>query len=639
MRYLKTLYFLFSLLSVFCVHKINAQALNINGDTIFVNREAEIQIVFPTVPKSFNTIPESTQYRIWSTKSGINLIADAENYDPATLVVSEGERSHRFILIFKRDISNKEAKLYYDYSTIKKLDQHIRTTPAIRPISSEKIIVKTEPDKQDNTNGVASTTAVVVDSSLSYYALLGQGDKEIQSQNYQAAALTFNKAHMLRPEDKFPLQRLDEIKIKTTETVKALPQESDNNYKSLTAEAFNYLDQQKYTQAQQAYQRALELRPGDAYVTSQLQTLNTYLIRASYKKPVIREAASKDISTENLTPASKDVAAQFRKDNVVTAPKANVAQVEKNEQTLYTRQLAESNYNNTINTADSLFKAGSYDSAKTAYNKALGIAKKDWPRDQVNKINKIQSDQIAQANADKQKLADQQKIAMQLKQQKFATEERLRSDSIVAAQADVKRKYNIALSKAKASYAKNDLINARTFYEEASDLMPSQQEPQAQLKIINDKLSFVPADTSGIETEYDRGITVADSLVNIKSYEAAITAYRQASEKDPTQSYPWKQIKYLQSELVLIAKKKREDDERRFSDAIVRADKAVVDKKYDDAKSAYSEALSIHADNEYAQRRLAIINYQLEKAKVEKARQDSLNVIPEIPVKKSKRKK
>ena len=40
-----------------------------------------------------------------------------------------------------------------------------------------------------------------IDSSSNYYALLEQGDKDLKLQNYQDAALSFNKAHALRPEE------------------------------------------------------------------------------------------------------------------------------------------------------------------------------------------------------------------------------------------------------------------------------------------------------------------------------------------------------------------------------------------------------------------------------------------------------
>ena len=102
-------------------HSIQGQALNINGDTIFLNTKTEIQLVFPTLPTNFKTVPLNTQYRIWDSPTGINLIAQSENHNPATLLVSEAKRIHHFILIFKKNIRPAELKTFYDYSTEKKI--------------------------------------------------------------------------------------------------------------------------------------------------------------------------------------------------------------------------------------------------------------------------------------------------------------------------------------------------------------------------------------------------------------------------------------------------------------------------------------------------------------------------------------
>ena len=598
MSYPKIISFLFISFIGIYVQSVKAQSLNINGDTIFVNMEAEIQLKFPTPPKNFNTVPDNTQYRIWDTGNGINLIAGSEDYTPATLSVSEAGRNHRFILIFKKEINNNEAKLYYDYSTEKKLAKHIRETAFQRSPESEKVVAKNEPvkdDKKKNKNEIAVEKPV--DSSLNYYALLEQGDKDLKQQNYQDAILSFNKAHTLRPDDKIPLERLEEIKTKLSEKEKSTQEENDKKYLAITTEAKNDLDQKKYAEAQEAYKRALVVKPGDTFATQQLQVLSNFLTKTNAQK---EKQKNKDTIKTNIAQAERELAIK--------------------------KLTEENNYDTAVKSADNFFKAGDYDNAKIGYNKALGFIKKDYPKNQINKINKILNDQVAQANADKQKLAQQTKIASELK---------LKNDSILTA-AEIRKRYNLTIALGRSSYIKNDLLNAKAFYEEAMNLQPSQQEPKNQLKIINKKLEVAARD-SEINNNYERSITLADSQVIAKAYESAIANYKQASIIKPLESYPRKQLKYVQSEIVLNEKKKKEEEERRFSDVLTRADKAVTDKKYDDAKSAYTEALTIHPNNEYAKRRLEIISYQLEKENAEKLSQDTIKVA--VPVKKSKRKK
>lgn len=105
---------------VIYIPHVKAQELNITGDTIFVNAEAEIQIQFPKIPNSFNTVPTNAEYSLRSEKTSVLITGKIENSKRASLLVSEGGRNHQFILVFKKDIDySNNSELFYDYSTEK----------------------------------------------------------------------------------------------------------------------------------------------------------------------------------------------------------------------------------------------------------------------------------------------------------------------------------------------------------------------------------------------------------------------------------------------------------------------------------------------------------------------------------------
>jgi hypothetical protein len=590
MSHNKLIFFLLIFLFGIYNHSIQGQALNINGDTIFLNTKTEIQLVFPTLPTNFKTVPLNTQYRIWDSPTGINLIAQSENHNPATLLVSEAKRIHHFILIFKKNIRPAELKTFYDYSTEKKLAQHISET-ALKSIASIKPGKKNQ-EKQ-------TVAAVAVDSSLNYNALLEQGDKNLALKNYQEAKLNFDKAHVLRPGEITPLLRLEVVKIKLEEIEKSAKQENDKKYVLLTEEAKNKIEQKKYTEARNIYNMVLTMKPGDAYVTQQLQTINSLVAGES---------------------------AETKKQKIDAIDKEKVVQGQKE---VSNKQLTtQNNYDTTVALADSFFNAGDYENAKREYSRALKFSNKDWPKSQINKIDKIIKEQTAQANADKQKAAQKQKVI---------SEPVIKADTIISP-AEIKKKYNTALAMAKSSYIKNDLLAAKAFYEEAINLQTTQQGPKNQLQIINRRLEDSARETE-LNNNYERAIALGDSMVIAKAYDSAIASYKKAALLKPLESYPWKQVKYIQSELVYNEKRKKEEKEQQYNTALMKADNAVKDKKYDDAKSSYEKALSLHPENEYAKRRLEIVSYQLqlEKARIEKLSQDSVREV--VPVKKSKRKK
>ncbi|MEO6328784.1 MAG: hypothetical protein ABIO55_07625 [Ginsengibacter sp.] len=826
----------------------NAQSLNITGDTIFVNAEAEIQVNFPTLPKSFSTLPNNAPYSLKSLGTGVNIIAKSENTKPATLLVSEGGRNHHFVVVFKKDINyNNDAELVYDYSTVKKLEQHIREIEARKVAGSKKTVVKLRPVEvaDDGIKG-NEIIAAPVDNSANYYALLEQGDKEFKQQNYGAAKSTFDKAHILRPDDVIPLQRLDEIKMKLGENETSTQQENYKNYVTVTGEAKVYLDQKKYKAAQDAYKQALSMKPGDLYATHQLEIIakllleengqqeaqklktlyNEYIAqgekafnqnqytnaRIAYEQALsirpndglatgrlklIDEKEKRQTENEELennyntaiqsadklfqagdfnnakteyNKANSVIKRSWPQDQIKRIDKILIEQIaheniekQKRAQRLDAERqekeklALEISYDAAIQSADKYFKAGDYENAKIEYNKALDFIKKDWPADQINTISKIIADQIAQeniqrqerlkqdlenkynaamltadkyfqagdyanakveynramsiipkplpqtqikkineiiaaqvaqANAEKLRLAEEAVMsakytpliksaeiefdksnyikakrlyteAFNLKPSeedpkerlliietilnKIAADKKAKEDSIALAK-ETNRKYSIALLKGRSNYQKDDLLNAKISYEEATNLKPSEEEPRNQLKIINYKLEDIAREIE-MNNNYESNIVLADSQLIAKAYESATNAYKAALSLKPSEAYPKAQLKYIQSELADIDKrkeiKKREDDERRYNDALARANTAVKNKMYDDAKSAYTEALSIHSDNDFAKRRLEIVSYQVEKLRDEERRQDSINKAPIViePVKKSRKNK
>lgn len=84
--------------TLFC----KVQAQEINGDTIYVNAEAEVMVRFPSMPTYFNTTPSNAPYNFKTAGTGFTIIAKAERTKPAPLVVNEGGRTHKFLIVFKK---------------------------------------------------------------------------------------------------------------------------------------------------------------------------------------------------------------------------------------------------------------------------------------------------------------------------------------------------------------------------------------------------------------------------------------------------------------------------------------------------------------------------------------------------------
>lgn len=841
-RYRKQYIFVMLLLAGSCFQFVKAQELNITGDTIYVNAEAEVMVRFPTLPTFFNTVPSNAPYNFKTAGTGFTISAKTERTKPAPLFVTEGGRNHKFVIMFKKNIDyNNDAEIDYDYSTTKKLEQHIRDVASSKIKENQKnnVLADAKKEKKNKKEDKEENKA------MNYYALLEEGDNNIKKKAYTAAKENFEKAQKLRPKDQIPKQRLQEIRILNGDLEKAADQEKNKQYVDITSASKAFLNAKKYTQAQEGYKKALALKPGDIYATHQLEMIRKLINEVNdqqeqqklndlYKDYSV--TGEKALKKNELTDAriAYEQALIIKKNDPVAISKIKF--IEDREKKQRENDELESNYNIAITSADKLFKAGDYEEAKTEYTRALGLMKKSWPQDQIKNINKLIASQAVKENADKnkrlkqweaeqkekekaslesdynaaitsadkyfkakdytnanlaynkaisidnrkwpqdqlkaiqklneqeenekKKIAAQQETDKQAKERKkkeekekqalekeykatiqdadklfkkkdyraakdtylkaavlsketwpqdqiaainkiieeqtakenaeklrlaqeaeitakystaitngntefekgnyikarklytdaatikpaeklpkekleliqstleqIAATEKAKKDSM-AAEAELKKKYALAMSKAKSYYLKDDLANASQLFTEAAHLKPGEEEPKVQLKSIQEKRETLNK-TNQINAAFEQKVSEGDSLLILKGYQSAALAYRDALKIKPSEYYPLTQINYIQAEIrnqqkekqenaVLEAYRKEEELDQKYRTALKRANQAVTDKKYDIAKTAYTEVLSMRPDDEYAQQRLKIVNYQMEKENLAK---------------------
>ena len=122
-----------------------AKAQAINGDTIYVNTQVEVAVRFPTMPSNFYTNPIDAPYNFKTLSNGFTISAKSKKAKPSPLFVTEGKRVHHFLLMYKKDINyNNLAETDLDYSTVKKLEEHIGQKSAEQEINNKYITVIAE---------------------------------------------------------------------------------------------------------------------------------------------------------------------------------------------------------------------------------------------------------------------------------------------------------------------------------------------------------------------------------------------------------------------------------------------------------------------------------------------------------------
>ncbi len=240
-------------------------------------------------------------------------------------------------------------------------------------------------------------------------------------------------------------------------------------------------------------------------------------------------------------------------------------------------------YDGLIKSADQEFNKKNYNAATRFYRDALAVKENEnYPQ---QKLKDIQSALEAIAAAEK------------------ARKERL------AAEAEAKRKYDLAMSKAKSYLVKEDYENAKAAFQEALAAKPAEPEPQKQLAMVNEKMAEI-ARINAIEERYEAKRAIADSLVLVKEFDQAKQQYRELHDIKPAETYALSLIRYCDAELKEAAVQKAINDkqeaarkeaerENRFYELRKDARALATALDFEAALKKYNEALAIKPDDSY----------------------------------------
>ncbi|MFV0345753.1 MAG: hypothetical protein ACK5IQ_05835 [Bacteroidales bacterium] len=160
-----------------------------------------------------------------------------------------------------------------------------------------------------------------------------------------------------------------------------------------------------------------------------------------------------------------------------------------------------------------------------------------------------------------------------------------------------KRKdYERFIAEADKQFEKDALEDAKTNYTKALNLYPDERYPALQIERINKRLQDRLNEAQrlkDIEERYKAQIGIADNLFKQEEYNDAKTAYTEALSIKPGDEYAINQIK----ECVRLGKLKEIED--KYKVAIAQADGYFNGEQYADAQAAYKIALSIKPGSEY----------------------------------------
>lgn len=460
------------------------------------------------------------------------------------------------------------------------------------------------------------------DLQAKYDAAIIKGDNAFKINDYTTAKEAFNEALTLKPKEQYPIQKLSEIQRILDElamkdaNLKAL----NDKYNTAIKKGDDAYNKKDYTNAQSGYNEALSLKPDEKYPQERLDEINRILNELALKEQQDKElnlnydaAITKGdnaLKIKDYTNARSFYQQALTLKPNETYPKSKIDEIDRtiNELTLKEQQNKElqDKYNAAIVKGDDAFNSGDYTSARDAFTEASGYKPTEqYPKTKLSEIQKILGD-----------------LALKEQQEK-----------------DLKAKYDTAIKNGDDAFAKQDYKNARTFYSDAVKLKSNEQYPKdklAEVEKILTELAQKEADQKALNDKYNAYIKQGDVAFSNKKYDDAKTAYNDALGLKPSEQYPKDRLSEIEKILNEIALKEQQnkDLQAKYDAAVSKGDAALNSGDYITAKDAYQEASTLKPTEKYPKDKIAEINRILAEIAQKEANEKTLNEKYDAAIKK-----
>jgi tetratricopeptide (TPR) repeat protein len=479
-----------------------------------------------------------------------------------------------------------------------------------------------------------------------YSGLIAEADKQLDEKSYQAAKTGYQSALKLKPDQQYPKDKITEIDNVLAEF--ARQKGLEDQYTSAIAKADKLFTDKLLDQSKAEYIIAANLKPIETYPKEKIAEIDKLLADAAALKALDEKYQAMIVNADKLLSAQNYSNAKTEYSNASLIkpgeqyPKDKIAEIDKIFASLADAKAKDEQYRTTIEKADLLLAAKTYDQAKTEYQNALLIKPgENYPKTKVAEIDQILAEIAKQKSLDDQysgliteadkQLAEQSYLAaktgyesaLKIKPDKQYPKDKITEiDNALAVIADQKAlddQYNAAIAKADKSFTDKMLDQSKAEYITAGNLKPNENYPKQKIAEI-DKLLADAAAQKALDEKYQAMIINADKLLSAKTYDQAKTEYSNASILKPGEQYPKDKIAEIDQAIAAIAEAKSKDEQ--YKSLVAKADKLLAAKTYEPAKTEYQNALLIKPGETYPTAKIAEIDLQLAAIAKQKALDD-----------------
>ncbi len=467
-----------------------------------------------------------------------------------------------------------------------------------------------------------------------YLASIQRGDSLFAEKAYDGARTAFLDGQKLKPAESYPKERIAEIS-KILEAI-ALQDKLEDQYQKAIVSADQLFTAKSYAQAKTGYSNASALKPMESYPKERMTEIDRLLADLAAKKALDEKYQTMLANADKLLAAKlyDQARAEYVNAGLLRPeeeyPKTKTGEIDQILSELAALKSLEEKYTAAVATADQLLLDKNYQQARTSYLEATVLKPAEkHPSEKISLIDSILTSISKQkalneeyskalANAD-QLFASGSWAQARLEflhasglkpDEQYPRNKIVETDKALAEldrQKAIDDQYNAALSNADKSFEEKKYEQAKTAYAEAGLIKPAEQYPKTKIAEITTIFQEL-ARKKSLDDNYNETLLRADQFFNSQNYDQAKPEYSNALKIKPGEAYPLSKIVEIDG---LLAEIKARDDD--YKATLDRADQWFAQKKYDDARTGYQNALGIKPEATYPKEKLAAITKALEE--------------------------
>jgi tetratricopeptide (TPR) repeat protein len=533
-------------------------------------------------------------------------------------------------------------------------EQYARAS-VIKPGESYPKAKSQEIDKIEEANVRAAENARKAASEKEYQAILTQADNQYKAKSYDEAKAGYSKALAMRPADPYAAQRVKLVEnTMVAEKQKAQEDQALKQYREIIATADQFLEAKDLGKAREAYSRAIAVKPEDQYAQSKISTIdNMIAAEQTAKINAIEDTYKSAIGAANtaITQKSYAQAKEFLQKALAIKPGDAYASnkmteldktIEEQRKLREQEELKQKQYKESIAAADKLYGSGDLPAARNAFNTVLQIKPGDsYAVQKISAIDNLiaakinsklrQTDSVYSTNMakgsellakkDYAKAREAFQQALTLKPGDPSATSKLRDiDLLIAREQEriaeekaKKKNYDDVIASSDQKMTQKQYSDARGGYEDALAILPGATYPRQKLdeiaSILKEEERILSVKQAN-ENAYALAITNGDKYYSVKDYSRAKDEFTRATAIKPAEELPKTRLAEIENQIkaqeLEQAKAKAKADA--YALAINSGNSLFAVKNYAAAKNSYVEALKIMPNDKLAREQITRID-------------------------------